>query len=241
MTLVGVEMHLAVRECADRLAVLADVRDEHHGGMLDAEGAAGGDWCRRAEHLGKAHLRVLIERLVAQQDHQILMPGVEKRLLERVVDRIAQVDTQDLGAERRRKRPHHEGRGRCCLRCRRDRSHVVPPSGLAPIRPLQRKLYRGSASGSKPRQLEAATRSWVTECFFRSGNASSPGVRPRYCLPQRTARNLIHSPGDRRYRWQPPHRSPPTRTNPPWPRDLRSPARAAGTPPPGPADSRSIP
>ena len=101
VALIGVELHLAVRQRADRLPVLADVRNQHHGGMLDAEAAAGGHRRRRTEHLGKAHLRVLVQRLVAQQDHQILVPGVEKFLLERLVDRIAQVDSHDLGAERR--------------------------------------------------------------------------------------------------------------------------------------------
>ncbi len=102
MALIGVEMHLAVGQRADRLAVLADVRNEHHGRMLDAERATGGDLRGRTERLGEAHLRVLVERLVAQQDHQMLMPGVEEFLLERLVDRIAQVDAQDLGAERGR-------------------------------------------------------------------------------------------------------------------------------------------
>ena len=72
--------------------------------MLRAERAAGGVFRRRAEGLGEAHLRVLVERLVAQQNHQVLVPGIEEFLLERVVDRVAQVDAHDFRAERGRKR-----------------------------------------------------------------------------------------------------------------------------------------
>ena len=58
--------------------------------------AAGGGFRRRTERLGKAHLGVFVERLVAQEDHQTLVPGVEKFLPERLVDRIAQVDAQNF-------------------------------------------------------------------------------------------------------------------------------------------------
>ena len=71
----------------------------------------GGGWCRRSEILSKSHLSVFIERLVAQQDHQMPVPGVEEFLLERVADRIAQVDAQDFHAERGRELPHREGDG----------------------------------------------------------------------------------------------------------------------------------
>jgi hypothetical protein len=79
--------------------------------MLYAECGRERDFRRRAERLGKTHLGVFVERLVAQQDHQVLVPGVEEFLLERVVDRIAQVDAQNLRAERGRELPHGEGGG----------------------------------------------------------------------------------------------------------------------------------
>ena len=41
----------------------------------------------------------------------MLVPGVEEFLLERVVDRIAQVDARNLRAERGRELPHREGGG----------------------------------------------------------------------------------------------------------------------------------
>src|SRR3954451_19973800 len=78
--------------------------------MLDArEGAAGTRFRRRAEIFGKSHLVVLVERLVAQQNHQMLVPGIEKFLLEPLVDRIAQVDAENFRAERGRELPHREG------------------------------------------------------------------------------------------------------------------------------------
>src|SRR5215813_8884139 len=74
-------------------------------------------------------------------------------------------------------------------------------------------------------------------------------LRPLVFAPAVTCRNarhatlpnLTHLLGGRRNRWQPPHRFPPTRTSPVWPRDLHSPQRAFETPPPGLADSRSTP
>ena len=109
--MVGCGYHFAVGQRADRLAVLADVRDQHDGGMLGAECSTGSDLCRRAKRLRKAHLSVFVEHLVAQQDHQMPVPDVEELLLACFVDRIAQVDAHNLGAERRRELPDGESAG----------------------------------------------------------------------------------------------------------------------------------
>jgi hypothetical protein len=57
------------------------------------------------EAFGKAHLGIFIKRLVAQQENEVLMPSIEEFLLERPVERLAQVNPQNLRPERRRELP----------------------------------------------------------------------------------------------------------------------------------------
>ena len=104
MALVGVELHLAVRQGADRLAVFADVGDQHHCRMLRADELRRVDFRRRAEALGEADLIVLGQRLVAQQDDQMLVPGTEDLLKTRIVEGLAQIDADNLRAEGLRQR-----------------------------------------------------------------------------------------------------------------------------------------
>jgi hypothetical protein len=91
--------------------ILADVRDQHDGWVLDAERAARGDFGRHAEAFGKAHLGIFVQRLIAQQENEMLVPSIEEFLLERVVNWIAQVDAQYFGPERRRELPQAEAVG----------------------------------------------------------------------------------------------------------------------------------
>jgi hypothetical protein len=72
------------------------------------KGTTGTRFRRRPEIFGKSHLVVLVERLVAQQNNQMLVPGIEQFLLELLVNRIAQVDAENFRAERRRELPHRE-------------------------------------------------------------------------------------------------------------------------------------
>ncbi len=98
------EVHLAVGERADRLAVFADIGDEHYRGMAAYE-LRRMNLGRWAEHLGEANLVLFGEMLIAQQDDEVLVPDVAHLRDGSVVERVAQVDADDLGAERRRQRP----------------------------------------------------------------------------------------------------------------------------------------
>src|SRR4029450_5649530 len=70
----------------------------------------GVDHRRRPEFFGEANLVLLAQLLIAQQNHEILVPGVLD-LREGVVGDVpAQVDADDLGAQRRRQRPYGEPR-----------------------------------------------------------------------------------------------------------------------------------
>ena len=86
VALVGVEVHLAVRQGADRLAVLADVRDQHDGGVTAHE-LLGVDHGRRPEHFREADLILLAQLLIAQQDHEMLVPGVPDLRADVFIDR----------------------------------------------------------------------------------------------------------------------------------------------------------
>jgi hypothetical protein len=123
-------MHLAVGQGADRLAVLSDIRDQHHRGMIAHE-LLGVDYRRRSKLLGETDFVLLAQLLVAQEDHEVLVPGVPNSREGEIVDLAAQIDTDDLGAERRRQRPHDECRTMHHLRldmfrCHPDRSLFMP-------------------------------------------------------------------------------------------------------------------
>ena len=138
MALIGVEVHFPVGQGADRLPILADVRDQHHGRMLYAERTTGCDPRRRAECLGKPHLGILIEGLVAEQDHQMLVPGVEDPLPERAADRIAQVHAQNFRAERGTQLPH--GKRGSFIQCSNRRFHEALPAPVSSDRAGLRTL-----------------------------------------------------------------------------------------------------
>src|SRR5438105_3756031 len=57
-----------------------------------------------AEVLGKAHLRLLVERLTAKQDHEVLVPRLEDALEHALAERARSVDAANFRAERGRKR-----------------------------------------------------------------------------------------------------------------------------------------
>jgi hypothetical protein len=108
MALIGVELHLAVRQRADRLAVLAHVGDQHHRRMRAHE-LFGMDLGRRAEAFSKPNLIVFGQLLAAQQDDQMLMPGIEHVPGKRIVDGIAQIDADNFRAKCGRQRTHRKG------------------------------------------------------------------------------------------------------------------------------------
>jgi hypothetical protein len=109
VALVGVEVHLPVRQGADRLAVLADVRDQHDRGVAAHE-LLGVDHSRRPEHFRETDLIPFAQLLVAQQDDEMPVPGVPELRAGLFIDVLAQIDADDLGAQRRRQRPHRQCR-----------------------------------------------------------------------------------------------------------------------------------
>src|ERR1700738_4508374 len=77
------EVHLAVRQRADELSVLADVGNEHRElGMIDlcsfvASIGRASAFLQHAEMPGEADLLVLGELLVPEHKNEMLVPGVE--------------------------------------------------------------------------------------------------------------------------------------------------------------------
>ena len=71
---VGMEEHLAVGQRADRLAVLADVRDQHDRGMSLRRAARRMRQGQRPEYLGITRLVVLAQLLPAHQQHRMVVP-----------------------------------------------------------------------------------------------------------------------------------------------------------------------
>src|SRR5436190_2247715 len=107
VALVAVELHLAERQRADHLAVLLAVADVHDG-LVGRRMVVSVDRRQRAEALGEAHLRLLVEILAAQHDDQMLVPRVADALEGRIVQRPREVDAADLGAEGGRKGNHFD-------------------------------------------------------------------------------------------------------------------------------------
>ena len=101
MTLIGMKLHLAVGQRANRLAVLANVRDQHDRGV-GANVFPGVDHRRRTKALGEADLILLGELLVPQQDHEVLVPGGENLLEGLIVEARAQIHSRDFGPQGRR-------------------------------------------------------------------------------------------------------------------------------------------
>src|SRR5262245_61489994 len=90
---------------------LADVGDQHHGGMVAHE-LLGVDHRRWTEFFREADLIVLAQLLVAQQDDEVRVPGVADLREGAIVDLLPEIDPDDLGAQGRRQRPHGEHRTR---------------------------------------------------------------------------------------------------------------------------------
>lgn len=104
MALVGVKVHLAVGQGADQLSVLPDVGDQHHGGIARRIPPRVAHR-RRSEPRAETDLIVLAQMLVAQKDHQVLEPDVENSRECLIADRPAEINADDLGADRRRQGP----------------------------------------------------------------------------------------------------------------------------------------
>ena len=62
----------------------------------------GVDRRERPEALGEAHLRLLVQVLPAQHDHQMLVPRIPDAGEGRLIERPRDIDAADLGAERAR-------------------------------------------------------------------------------------------------------------------------------------------
>ncbi len=189
VALVGVEVHLAVRQGADRLAVLADVRDQHDGGVAAHE-LLGVDHGGRPEHFREADLILLAQLLIAQQDHEMLVPGVPDLGADVFIDVLAQIDADDFGAERRRQRSHREcrrterGFGVGGSRFHPGRFHDVRLSGAGTALSFGAIMRRGRAraQGSLPSTRMKAirqgsvprlTQAWLVPCC----TSTSPALR----------------------------------------------------------------
>ena len=104
ITIIGVEIHFAVGQRADELAVLADVGHQHREvAMLDTGFVAGRRWpvarFQNTEMFCEADLLVLGQFLISEHDHEVPMPGVEdgRDRLRRWL--FPQVDAEDFGAQ----------------------------------------------------------------------------------------------------------------------------------------------
>jgi hypothetical protein len=105
--LVGMEMDLAVRQRADELALLPDVRDQGGGIgiaqpalLVAAHGFRPRTFLQRTEIAGEAHLVFLGEILIAEQEDQMLVPSELDLAERRPIELPPQIDAADLGAER---------------------------------------------------------------------------------------------------------------------------------------------
>ena len=89
MTLVGVEVHLAVRMRADQLAVLADVGDQHDRRVvLLVMGPRGGGLAERPEALGEGYHLIFVQRLSWEHDDRKPVPSVENVFKHRIRQRL---------------------------------------------------------------------------------------------------------------------------------------------------------
>ncbi len=104
MALIGVKVHLAVRQGADELAILPNVGYQHHCGVRSARMfcVTGGG---RSEQLSEANLVVLGQVLIAQEDDKRAMPYVQDLDEQLVAHRLTYIDPDDLGTDCGRQRP----------------------------------------------------------------------------------------------------------------------------------------
>ena len=99
------ELELAVRQGADRLAVLADIGDQQDApvGVVFPPQPVGrlGAFAHGAEIIGEARLRLAVEHLAAEHQHEVFEPGGAQRGDCLPVERTRQVEPADFGAKRR--------------------------------------------------------------------------------------------------------------------------------------------
>jgi hypothetical protein len=103
MALVGMKVHLAIGQRPDQLAVLTDVGDQHHRRIAGGETPCVTDG-RRPKPLPEANLVILAQMLIPQQDDERLVPNVLDLREELIVERLAQVNPEDLRADCGRER-----------------------------------------------------------------------------------------------------------------------------------------
>ena len=102
---------VAVGQGADHLTIFANVRDQHDRGMLFAEAAAGAHFRRLPKGVREANVGILVQILVAKENHKIFVPDIQQYLLCGLIDGLAEVDAADLCADSWRKRANLEAFG----------------------------------------------------------------------------------------------------------------------------------
>jgi hypothetical protein len=107
MTLVGMKVHLAIRQRADQLPVLADIGDQHHRRVRGGE-PFGVRYGGRSKTRPEPHLIVFIELLIAKENDEVPVPGVQHLRKQRVAHGLAEVDADDFGPDARGQGPHLE-------------------------------------------------------------------------------------------------------------------------------------
>src|SRR5262249_40747510 len=118
MDLVVVEVHLAIRQRPDGLAVLADVRDHHDVGQQPRI-SLGEELLRARQRRDLAEITchpdqiLLRETLATKQEDEVVEPRLVDRLHGLGVELVAQVDAADLGADVLRQRNHVESGEGC--------------------------------------------------------------------------------------------------------------------------------
>src|SRR6202035_2251562 len=104
VALIGVEPHLAVGKLADRLAVLADIGNQHDRARRLVRGRKNRAR-QRPKIAGEAYLRLLGNILIAKQQDVVLEPRLLHSIESRSVQQLRQVDTLDFDADDIRQRP----------------------------------------------------------------------------------------------------------------------------------------
>src|SRR5712691_4281338 len=168
---VVVEHHLAVRQRSDRLAVLADVRNEHDPGQ-EPRIALWEESCRSTRHAhlaeiaGDADEVFLLELLIRENDHEVIEPGLIDRLDGVVVGLVAQVQPADF-------RPDMLGERNNIESGHRDHSSAFHSTLIAPLA-MTLRLRSSSARSSRANScgLEA-----MTSKSFASSDRRAAGAR----------------------------------------------------------------
>ena len=94
---VDVEEQALLRAYGENVPFVVDVRE-----LVDV-GVVRGDGERRllqcAESLGELDLLLVVDALIAQHEYRVLIPRFADDLEARLVERLAQIDAGDLGAD----------------------------------------------------------------------------------------------------------------------------------------------